>query len=264
MSRHGKPRRGRWQSLFLWHRYLGLASALFVLQLAITGLILNHSGALKLDGRHMPSSWLLDWYDVRVPAVVSFAARDHWLSQLGDRLYFDEHEVLHAPALLLGVVNIDTAWAIGLQHTLLLVTDEGELIERLGESEGLPAGMRRLGRDRKGRLIIDAADGYYQTDSEFLDWQEMAAVDGIDWARPMAMPVARYESLRQQYRASSLSLERVILDLHSGRIFGAWGIYVMDAAAICLLLLALIGVWVWASRRHKQRSKVRKGGRAAG
>ncbi len=39
-----------------------------------------------------------------------------------------------------------------------------------------------------------------------------------------------------------LPLERVVLDLHSGRLFGWLGPYVMDAAALGLLIVAITGL----------------------
>ncbi len=254
-------KRRSWSSLFLWHRYLGLLSALFVIVLALTGLMLNHSHALKLNRIDVTSTVLLDWYGIRAPAALSFPVRGHWVSQLGERLYFDRKELLRDPALLLGVIESGDVRVITLQHTLLLVDRQGGIIERLGEDEGVPAGMRRLGLDSEGRIIIDAAHGYYRTDRDFLDWQEVDVAGDVSWPRPEAMPESHYDRLRQQYRGSSLNLERVLLDLHSGRLLAEWGVYLMDAAAVCLLLLALLGIRVWLARR--QRRHPAKGGRTA-
>lgn len=48
--------------------------------------------------------------------------------------------------------------------------------------------------------------------------------------------------------AEVVTWDRVLLDLHTGRFFGEAGIYVMDAAAILLLLLALSGIYNWIKR----------------
>ena len=54
-----------------------------------------------------------------------------------------------------------------------------------------------------------------------------------------------------------------MLDLHSGRILGSWGVYLVDAAAILFMLLAITGVWLWGKRRasaqqHRQHLRTRK------
>ena len=55
----------------------------------------------------------------------------------------------------------------------------------------------------------------------------------------------------QAYRGSGLSLERVILDLHSGRIVGQWGVYVVDGAALLFLALVITGLWMWMKQEIK-------------
>jgi uncharacterized iron-regulated membrane protein len=53
--------------------------------------------------------------------------------------------------------------------------------------------------------------------------------------------------------APSLPLERVLLDVHSGRIFGRYGPLAMDLAALALAVLALSGIWIYLRtlrRRH--------------
>ncbi|MEK9766944.1 MAG: PepSY-associated TM helix domain-containing protein, partial [Thalassolituus sp.] len=47
---------------------------------------------------------------------------------------------------------------------------------------------------------------------------------------------------------SSISLQRIVLDIHSGRWFGSWGIWMMDLAAVVLILLSISGLWLWWSR----------------
>ncbi len=40
-----------------------------------------------------------------------------------------------------------------------------------------------------------------------------------------------------------------MLDLHNGRIFGGFGVFLIDAAAVLFLILAVTGVWMWARSR---------------
>ena len=52
----------------------------------------------------------------------------------------------------------------------------------------------------------------------------------------------------------SLPLERVMLDIHSGRLLGRYGPFLVDGAAFILLLLSLSGIWIqWRSWRQKHR-----------
>ena len=44
---------------------IGLFAIALVIILAITGIMLNHTEAFKLDERYIKASWLLDWYGIK-------------------------------------------------------------------------------------------------------------------------------------------------------------------------------------------------------
>jgi len=56
----------------------------------------------------------------------------------------------------------------------------------------------------------------------------------------------------------------VVLDLHSGRIAGRWGVWVVDAAAALMLVLAVSGFVLWVNLRRKERYHLRQSHGAAG
>jgi hypothetical protein len=63
------------------------------------------------------------------------------------------------------------------------------------------------------------------------------------------MPKDLHDKLMILYRGKGLPLERVILDIHSGRILGQAGVLLIDFMAILFLLLAMSGVWMWVKYR---------------
>ncbi len=262
MTRHKKkPPVKLLRSLFIWHRYIGLAAALFVVVLSVTGLVLNHTEELALDERHVQNGPLLDWYGVHAPAsITSYRAAEHILSTVGSQIYWNTLHVPQVEGPLLGALGYGDLVVAAVQGSLLLFTLEGELIEQLGGSAGVPAGMQAIGLAPAGKLAIRAAHGFYRIDSDFLEWHETETLDNVTWAAPIDTPDSLHTTLVEAYRGSGLSLERVLLDLHSGRILGNWGVYLMDAAAILFLLLAITGVWLWGKRRvtakeHQRRKR---------
>jgi hypothetical protein len=259
MTRHPKNKsRGRLlRSLYIWHRYIGLATALFVVVLSVTGLALNHTDALQLDSRHIESDTLLDWYGIHAPdMIVSYRTEMHAISQLGNRLYWNLQLVPVTGGVLAGAVGYAGLIVVGLDSGLLLFTLEGELIEQLGAAAGVPPGIQAVGTDRAGKLVIKTAAGNYRTDENFIEWK-----DGPDsettWATATPPEQDLAQALRSAWRGSGLSLERVLLDLHSGRIMGEAGVWLVDAAALLFLLLAASGVWLWGRRRASARAHER-------
>jgi hypothetical protein len=74
--------------------------------------------------------------------------------------------------------------------------------------------------------------------------EEMAA----EFSSAQPLPEQLENILLKLYRGKGLSFERMLLDLHSGRFFGGFGIYFIDLAALCLISLALNGAWMWLKK----------------
>jgi hypothetical protein len=256
---HKKPRAKLLRSLYIWHRYIGLATALFIIILSFTGLALNHTEEIGLDSTYVSSTALLDWYGVREPASLnSYQAGAHTITEAGERVYWNTRLLGDVSAPLIGAVEYADLVIIAVEGRLLLFTPAGELIEQLGGAAGVPAGMQAVGTTSTGMLIIHAAHGYYQTNPDFLEWHEGDNPPETVWASATEPPETLALALLSAYRGSGLSLERVLLDIHSGRILGNWGVYLMDAAAVLFLLLAISGLWLWGKRRSTAREHQRR------
>ena len=49
---------------------------------------------------------------------------------------------------------------------------------------------------------------------------------------------------------SLISWERLLLDIHSGRVLGSLGVVLVDLMALLFMLMAASGVWIWSRRRN--------------
>ncbi|HIF08882.1 MAG TPA: PepSY domain-containing protein [Sneathiellales bacterium] len=247
--RNGDRRKiGKRKKLILkWHRTLGLVSALFLVFLAITGVILNHGPALGLDGRTIDSPWLLDWYGMELrDEIISYRAGDHWLSWSDDHLFLDGRAVVERAAELNGVARTEDVIVVATLDTVYLLTREGDLIERL-TGAALPGPIVRLGETADNQLIVETEAGRFAAKAGFMGWAptELNAL----WSVPTPTSDPIRQKVLVDYRGEGLPWSRVLLDLHSGRLFGSWGPYVMDATAIILVILALTGLINWKRRR---------------
>lgn len=260
MTRHNKqkPTGKRLRSLYLWHRWIGLLSATFVILLALTGLALNHTEDMALDSTYVQSSALLDWYGIHAPTeITAFSAGAVTVSAVGSRVYVDAEQVANIEQPLIGAVHFSDLIILATSDKLLLMTRDGELVEEMGAAAGIPAGIRAIGVTSDRQLVISTANGFHITDSELLAWQEIAQPDAR-WSEPVTPDPLLVTSLQTSYRGNGLPVERVMLDLHSGRILGPWGVYLMDGAAIVFLLLAGSGIWLWGKRRASARAHRRR------
>ena len=247
---------------FLWHRRAGLFALVLVVILAITGIMLNHTEKLNLDETFVNNAALLNWYGIKPKdEPVSFRVinnldgeqKSHVISAWNHQLFFDDTVISKLDQTMHGAIGAEQFIVVALDNEIILLSYEGEFIERVSTSLSF-SNIQRLGIKYKRPVIETSEPLYYIADEHILDWDVMIN-DGIKWTELYNLNDREREALLVAYRGNGLKLERVVLDLHSGRIFGSYGVYIMDAAAIALLWLSMSGLWVWNSRRRKMRKK---------
>lgn len=231
-----------------WHARIGVLAALFFLILSLTGLALNHTGLLRLDKREINSQWLMQWYGLKssIPAS-GYLFNDGYLAASDERWVMDGRALAAADASLVGATSWGAMRAIASKHALYLYAD-GQLVEKI-EGAALPAeSIEKLGVIESS-LVLKTAQGNFGT-MDGLEWQPVTS-DNIRWLEAQALPSSLQGSLKEAF-LPSLPLERIVLDIHSGRFFGQYGPIAMDFAAIVLTLLSLSGFWIYLRSARKK------------
>lgn len=238
------------------HRTIGAGAALFVVFMVVSGLALNHSNGLGLDRRQVSQPSLLDWYGLDGPeAILSFELGGEWLSFAGSQLYLGERPVATLGGGVGAVSGGDLLIAAS-GDELLLLDHGGNLVERLPWSAIDTSAIEAIGISRDNHVLVKSGGRTWSADADLLNWRqtgESAAV--TNWSAPKAAPGSIQQAISQSYRGDGLNLERVILDLHSGRIFGSVGVFIYDLLALTLGFLAISGLVLWFRSRSKGKSK---------
>jgi hypothetical protein len=244
LRRHNRLRR--------LHRWFGLAALLFILLLSLTGIGLNHSDDLRLDSRHLNAPWLLAWYGFEVPEPeISFAAAEHRITLLGNRLYLDAEEAVRGVSELVGAVAWDNLTVAASAESLFYLSAGGELLDRLELGTELPGAMQALGVAR-GRLVVRSAGQAFEFDERTLGTVALPADSGADvvrWSQPSALPATLGAAIERSYRGPGVSVERLLYDLHNGRLFARAGVWILDAAGVVFIALSVTGLVLWIKRR---------------
>tara|TARA_B100001250_G_scaffold399099_1_gene408115 strand:+ start:553 stop:1275 length:723 start_codon:yes stop_codon:yes gene_type:complete len=228
-----------------WHKKIGVYIAVFVIFLAFSGIALNHTEKFKLNTTYVKLDWLLDLYQISPPSEpIGYLSSNNWAIQIGERVYFNNREIANDVHKLIGMTKIQDTYVIAYDGKLTILTDEGELLESLGGAEGVPAGMKNLGTDEQENIVIESAHGYYQVNLDDLKWNEYDFLEA-KWSLTSEITKSIKGNVLDQYRGTGLPIERVLLDLHSGRIFGIWGIYFVDLVAILFIVISITGIWMW-------------------
>ena len=251
MSRHHRRKqRFKLKSFYVWHRYMGVSAALFTLIIAATGILLNHTEEFQLDSQDIKSDWILDWYGIEAPEeLLSFPCGSRHITLMGEHLYLNRKEIDGDYQQLVGAVCQDEILIVAISNSILLLTPRGELIEQLKGRDGVPAGIRTIGSDASGQMVVQGSHDLYQPGQDFIQWKRWEGnPETVSWTSPSKLDPVVKATLQQHFRTEVLPLERVILDLHSGRFFGHLGPWLFDIAALLLILLSLSGTWIWLKR----------------
>ena len=242
-----KLRYRRW--LIQWHHRLGIIAAFFVLILVVTGLLLNHTHQLKLGNAPVANSLLLSLYGIKQPEVVGLKIDDQWLNSVdGSHLYLNDNAYLHCNGNLVGAVKVPPYQVIACEQELLMVSATFELIERIEEIYQLPVPVTHIGTCGD-TPCLQSLQAVYRIDLDALDWQKLEQQANSQWSGLSAPPKQLTTSIIDGYQGQEITWERIVLDLHSGRIAGGIGVLIMDLAALFLGYLALSGAWLYWRRR---------------
>lgn len=238
-----------------WHRTAGLFAAVFLLILTVTGLLLMQADDLGLDARYVSNDRMLDWYGIRpAPPPLTFAANNHWITQVGSRLYFDSTFLLNLDAQLIGVALAADEILVATTSDLLLLTADGNVAERLDETAGMPHTVTHIGTTPDGSIVLNSLDGQFIFDPTSARFRSADAKLRVRWQDPALAPAEMIEVINRGYRGAGLSLERIIIDLHTGRLLGALGVALVNVASLLLLVLICSGIMLWLGRARANGS----------
>jgi|ERR1041385_893845 hypothetical protein len=234
-----------------WHARIGFAAMLFFLILAATGLALNHGADLGLDGRFVHAEWLARWYGIKSePPRHAFRSGRHVLTAANGRWLLDGRvsgEKLPQP---IGLVELANIFVVASDAALYVYRENGELIEKLGPGALPGSPVRAIGSSAR-RIMLRTASGVFAS-ADALSWRP-ASERSARWSVPTELSGAERRA-HEEALAPGISVERLLLDLHSGRFAGRYGPVVVDLLAVLLAILSLTGAWLFlVPRMHRGR-----------
>jgi len=234
-----------------WHARIGFAAMLFFLILAVTGLALNHGADLGLDGRFVHAEWLARWYGMKSePPRQVFRSGHHVLTGANGRWLLDGRisgEKLPQP---IGLVELADIFVVASDAALYVYRENGELVEKLGPGALPGSPVQAIGSSAR-RIALRTASGVFAS-ADALTWHP-ASERSVRWSVPAELSISEQRAYGEAL-TPGISVERLLLDLHSGRFAGRYGPLVVDLLALLLAILSLTGAWLFlVPRMHRGR-----------
>jgi hypothetical protein len=216
----------------------------FILILSVTGIALNHAQKLGLYETKVEARWLLDGYGMNPESPpINYTIGSTRLLWLENALFFNGKRIADTSPLK-GGARTQAIIIAATAEELILLTPAGEIVERLN-GPSIPSGnIQNIALGEGKNLLVKTSAGLFGYDESILDFSLLATVDPEPiWSAPSEPKPDELEIALQYYRGEGLSLYRIILDIHSGRLFTRLGPWMMDIAALGLIALTLSGIY---------------------
>lgn len=248
------------QLLLNIHRWLGLGATFFLIILSVTGLLLNHTSTLKLDEIKVRNSFILGLYGLESAdsALVYQGTDSANIAYIKDNLFFNENFISKStpPIACLELKDFN---AILTQESIYLISEEGHLIERI-KPETLPyERLKGIGEatnpnapdTSSAAYILNTVQGNFTVDSYWMTFKpfngDFVSIPNLE---PSLGNEPYIERLLKNFQGDGVPLYRVLLDLHSGKLFSIPGQTAMDLTAIAILILIVSGLLSWNKKRR--------------
>jgi len=229
------------------HKFTGIAVCIFLIHLSITGIFLNHTEDLGLDEKYTASPMILALYNISMPSQEeSFLVDNIFISRFGDQVFMGNQPIIKSESPIMGAAFSNQILAIA--NEMVLLTQEGELIERISSTAELPENIQKLGVS-EGILYLKTPNKLWQSSDQAQAW-ELSDSNFNDWSNEVIMPDQQTKQIEMYFSGKGVSLEQFFLDLHNGNIIKGFGKWLLDIIAIFLLLLSISGIWIWLKKRR--------------
>ncbi len=232
-----------------WHKRAGLVAFVFMGWLGLSGILINQSPSWGYDTDKVYWSWVMSLYGLEPqPPQKGFASGRKWLAVTPEGTALDAQVLIPPIQTPVGMVASQsegqTLLFIATPASVAVVTETGERFDDMHPPILPVSAVRRIGSkpDVPGSVVVQDLDAYITRDAG-LSW---APVDptGVVWSGEAALPEAERERLLPLSRPF-VTLEHVLVDAHSGAIFGRGGVYVINTIGVMAILLAISGIWMW-------------------
>ncbi len=230
-----------------FHRWIGIFASLWLLMLASTGLLLQHSHDWKLGKKFVQSPFVLESYGIG-KQFVSFSQDKHQLIQLDMQIIQDNQTSVKLTAPLKSAIFHNSHWIVATAKQVLWLNHEGQIIQTMDELDGITTPIQSLGIKNQ-QIYINSHDQIFSLDSlepvsisaQAIQWSK-----GIDDAKLKALAL-------NNFHTNYLSYEQVIFDIHAAITTPG---FLNDLAAIALILLSLSGILLFFKKKKTKRQDI--------
>lgn len=261
MSPLQKQRRRKRNVFFRkWHRRVGFTASLFLFNLALTGILLNHYEAFSLHKNYIKTAFLLDWYGVKQPDSIRCVNTESTrICQAGNFLFrnTENNELVlmsRESGKLISLVKTGAENYLITADKLEIYNDQYQSIETIHVNEELSGSITMAAANSAG-ILLETTEQQYQFDLTSFEFESLDEELSFATNDKTALADELKDSQLKAdvglaYRQQQISYLKFTQDLHSGQIFATQGKLFTDLIGIIIMLLAISGFITWQKRKN--------------
>ena len=195
------------------HRLLGITLVFFILVLSITGSLLQHAEDFNIRNNYASSYIAKSFYNIKPCEIYSYEFKNKWLSICNRNLYFDTTKIASNINKINSILLKKDRYHIQYDNHVIIINSDSS-IEDMGHTE----------ESERIFMNINMKKNIITNDKKKI--------------------------IEDKSISKTITYERIVVDLHSGRLFGPFGVTLVDLVTIGIILLSLTGSYTWL--RHKK------------
>tara|TARA_B100001996_G_C18663391_1_gene593942 strand:+ start:711 stop:1319 length:609 start_codon:yes stop_codon:yes gene_type:complete len=195
------------------HRLLGITLVFFVVILSVTGTLLQHAEDFNIRQNYASSDTAKNFYNIKPCVVYSISIEKRWVSICNNNLFFDDVRIANNISDLNSVYKKGNLYFVQYDGHKITINDNAEIIN-----------MKHLEKTNlKEKKVL---------------------------LKRNIIPDNLRKNVENESLSKTITYERIIVDIHTGRLFGNIGVTLVDLVTIGLLILSITGTISWL--RHKK------------
>lgn len=252
-----------WRKRFFnWHLWSGLAFTIPIVLVAITAILIAHEKGLGTKKIAVNAGWL--------PGYGSKKNTEHFLNDVKDVIIKNDSSFYASKLGLIILVHKNITIVKGtegsevrdleiIDNRIWLASKEGIFILEKNNTSKLILKGDFHGINKSANTIIasEGKHGFHTSTDNGISWKNssISKIIGEEKTKEFS------ESISNTKYMEKLTLEKLALDIHTGKAFfgdGAMWIWI-DLIAISLLFMTFTGIWMWYKRTYGKKKNPKKG-----
>ena len=227
------------------HRWIGMISAVWLLQLATTGLLLQHAEDLKLTTSYVSSPAILQWFDYG-KRQLAWDSEGEVFYQIDDAIGFSNFKIDQAEKIM-AAVKIKQEWWAASAQSIYRYNQQGELVMQLDDFDGLATPIDKVAL-HTDYWSHQSAGQWFEVDSNGMTLKLNHQPSEIVQARELG-PEEKNIWLPRML-GNQLSYDKVLHGIHSGIKSSNW---LNSLSALALFYLCFSGLYLFFKQPKSKR-----------